>query len=114
MPPATLKKVLYGFLLFAAVCFVSSRVGYYFITKDAPFMFDMVEQAKASARVQRHLGGYTAFKHTYNEHDLEKDTLPFRVWVYGRDSTLELRGRAVKKNQEWVPVQVDSVYVKSE
>ena len=114
MTTAALKKFVYWFLLFAAGAFVFSRVGYYFVTKDAPFMFDMVEQAKASARVQRHLGGYMAFKHTYNEHDLAKDTLPFRAWVYGRDSTLELRGRAVKKNQDWVPFQVDSAYVKSE
>jgi hypothetical protein len=114
MTTATLKKVVYSFLLFAALCFAGSRVGDYFVTKDAPFMFDMVEQAKASTRVQRHLGGYTAFKHTYNEHDLEKDTLPFRVWVYGRDSTLELSGRAIKRNQEWVPIQVDSAYVKAE
>ena len=114
MPPATLKKVLYGFLLFIAVCFVSSRVAHYFVAEDARFMFDMVEQAKANARVQRHLGGYTAFKHAYNEHDLAKDTLPFRVWVYGRDSTLEMSGQAIKKNQEWAPIHVDSAYVKSE
>ena len=114
MTATTLKKVIYCFLLFVAVSFVFSRVGYYFVTKDAPFMFDMVEQAKANARVQRHLGGYSAFKHTYNEHDLAKDTLPFRVWVYGRDSTLEMRGLAIKKNQEWVPIKVDSTYVKSE
>ncbi|WP_157780871.1 hypothetical protein [Hymenobacter sedentarius] len=114
MTTATLKKVVYWLLVLVVGAFVFSRVGYYFITKDAPFMFDMVEQAKASARVQRHIGGYTAFKHTYNEHDLEKDTLPFRVWVYGRDSTLELKGLAIKKNQEWVPIQVDSAYVQVE
>jgi|GEM_PF-4093276 len=114
MAAPTSKQIVYWLLLFLAGSFVFSRVCYYFITKDAPFMFAMVEQAKASSRVQRHLGGYSAFKHTYNEHDLAKDTLPFRVWVYGRDSTLEMRGLAIKKNQEWVPIQVDSAYVKSE
>ena len=114
MTTATLKKVVYWLLVLVVGAFVFSRVVYYFITKEAPFMFDMVDQAKASVRVQRHIGGYTAFKHTYNEHDLEKDTLPFRVWVYGRDSKLELKGLAIKKNQEWVPIQVDSAYVQVE
>ena len=64
MTTPTLKKIVYSVLLFVAASFVFSRVSYYFITKDAPFMFDMVDQAKASARVQQHLGGYTIFKHT--------------------------------------------------
>ena len=114
MPTPTPKKIVQWLLAFIAVAFVSSKVGYYLITKDAPFLFDLVERAKASARVQRRLGGYTAFKHAYNEHDLAKNTLPFRVWVYGRDSTLELRGVAIKKHEEWVPLPVDSTYVKSE
>ncbi len=101
-------------LAFIAVAFVFSRVGKYFITKDAPFMFAMVERAKASARVQRRIGGYSSFKHTYNEHDLAKDTLPFSVWVYGRDSTLEMSGLAIKQKQEWVPIQVDSTYIKAD
>jgi len=114
MTTPTRKETVYWLLFFVAGAFVFSRVSYYLITKDAPFMFDMVEHAKASAHVQRHIGGYSTFKHTYNEHDLAKDTLPFRVWVYGRDSTLEMRGLAIKKNQEWVPIQIDSTYVKSE
>ena len=114
MAAPTPKAMVYWLLLFIAGAFVFSRIGYYFITKDAPFMFAVVEQAKANAQVQRHLGGYSAFKHTYNEHDLAKDTLPFRVWVYGHDSTLEMRGLAIKKNQECVPIQIDSAYVKSE
>jgi uncharacterized membrane protein (DUF4010 family) len=109
-PANGLKRKALIFLSLLGLAFGFSQVTQYWITKDAPFLFQMVDAAKQSTQVARRLGEVSSWTTEYNEHDLARDTLPFKVVLSGANSALTIRGLAVKRNDEWVAVKMDSTY----
>ncbi|SMB91056.1 hypothetical protein SAMN00120144_0625 [Hymenobacter roseosalivarius DSM 11622] len=88
-----------------------SELGYYFILKDVPvFHGEIVEAAKKSSVVTEKIGPYQGYSYEYNEKDLIKDTLAYRVDLRGTDGWMKLTGYALKKGTSWTPAQIDTLY----
>jgi hypothetical protein len=111
-----IKKVLVyggGFWLF---CFVLSQFTLYWMRKDTPpFLLDMEDHLAENPRVVARIGADAEnFEYNYNIHDLEKDTLSYTFSLYGSQGSLKIEGYAVKKQNQWVPVKADTLFISSE
>ncbi|HEX8657538.1 MAG TPA: hypothetical protein VF690_08395 [Hymenobacter sp.] len=88
-----------------------SNIGYLMLKSNLPdFLDQMVESAKSNKRIDRTIGGFKSFEYTFNEKDLDKDTLKYEVIVKGETSYLKMSGYATKKDGEWSPSKIDSTY----
>lgn len=107
----SVKYVVVIGAVFIVLAILLSRLGYYSVTSGLPkFLDSITESAKNSGYVQKRIGKYKSYEYSFNEKELKKDTLNFKVTVIGEDSTLTLTGYALKQNTEWVPVKLDSAY----
>ncbi len=83
----------------------------YLITKDTPpFLNGMVESSQESSVVSKKIGEYQGYEHTYNEHDLAKDTLKYKFSIRGTEGEMTLDGYAIKKNGKWILAKVDTAF----
>ncbi|MBF9239860.1 hypothetical protein I2I05_20880 [Hymenobacter sp. BT683] len=111
-----LKKVLLYGGGFWLLCFGLSKFGLYWMRKDTPpFLVDMEEHLAENPRVVARIGeGAENFEYSYNNHDLEKDTLPYSFSMSGSLGRLRIEGYALKKQNQWVPVKADTLFTSSE
>jgi hypothetical protein len=111
MLPSTLKKLAKYFLIFWLFCFGLAQLAKYLITKDTPpFLNEMVETSKESPIVLKKIGEYQGYEYTFNEHDLDKDTLKYKFSIRGTEGEMALNGYAINKNGKWMPDKIDTVF----
>jgi hypothetical protein len=106
-----IKRVLLTLLLLWLAAFLISKMTAYYVSSTTPgFLEDMEKAAMHSSIIRAKIGEQKGFESTYNENDLNTDTIRFKVKIQGADKELLLSGYALKNGGDWVPVTIDSTY----
>lgn len=74
-----------------------------FIKIDSPAFFDeKINDLKNDSLLMEGIGGYQKYEYSYNENQLENDTLQFQIIIYGKSKKLINKGQAIKnESNEW-------------
>lgn len=74
-----------------------------FIKIDSPAFFDeKINDLKNASLLMESIGGYQKYEYSYNENQLENDTLQFQIIIYGKSKKLINKGQAIKnESNEW-------------
>lgn len=74
-----------------------------FIKIDSPAFFDeKINDLKNDSLLMESIGGYQKYEYSYNENQLENDTLQFQIIIYGKSKKLINKGQAIKnESNEW-------------
>ena len=109
-----LGKALLIFFGLYAVAFAISKLGYYYIQNSFPTVIrNSSEEAKASKKILNRTGEIIVDESTYNENDLEKDSLKFHIKLTGENETVLIDAVAVKDSQKvWRVCKSDTVFSK--
>ena len=109
-----LGKALLIFFGLYAVAFAISKLGYYYIQNSFPTVIrNSSEEAKASKKILNRTGEIIVDEFTYNENDLEKDSLKFHIKLTGENETVLIDAVAVKDSQKvWRVCKSDTVFSK--
>jgi len=93
------KKYIIIFIVFVILLLVFEI----FIKIDSPAFFDeKINDLKNDSLLMEDIGGYKKYEYSYNENQLENDTLQFQIIIFGKNKKLINQGQAIKnKSNEW-------------
>ena len=107
-----LGKVVLMFLGLFAMAFIISKVGYYYMMNSDPEIIqNAFEEARTSNKVLSKTGKIVSYEYTYNEHDLDKDSLKFHITLVGENAEAAIDAIAVKDSRKaWKICKSDTVF----
>jgi hypothetical protein len=109
------KKIILTIVCLWVIAFALSRFADYWMRENTPaFLADMQDNLAKKPRMVSRLGEDARYTSTYNEHDLEKDTLPYTFSLRAGKGSLKIEGYAIKQQGQWVPVKADTVFTINE
>jgi hypothetical protein len=99
-------------LVFALAAFVFSKLAQYYVESTTPNVVnDIVNSRESNQKLELILGGYLGFESTYNEHNLQKDTLAFKVRFFGKKKNILINALAKKQAEsKWQLIRTDTTY----
>ena len=94
------------------LAFTVSKVGYYFVFKDEPpVVKQLVKSAKSSRIIFKKIGKISDWKYTYDERELEKDSLKLYIGLSGEKATVKMNISLAKDAQGgWRVIKSDTAY----
>ena len=110
LSPRVKKVLLYGGG-FWLLCFALSEFTLYWQRKDTPpFLVDMWDHLPENPRMVARLGEDALPQYAYNVWQAEGDSLPYSFSLDGEKGSLQIKGYALKRRGQWVPIKADTVF----
>ena len=99
-----LKTLFVGAIFIGIVARVIQLVLDYY---SLPFLFELIDKAKANKALMNQIGGYKEYAFSYTSANRSK--MQFEVYIVGEDSTLAYEGEAAKiSERNWKIEQIKS------